>query len=93
MPSPAELLDEILAVEKDSLEKNWEELASNKEYVFILRHLASSPTGVYGKATKKKINASRALGKLEGMGVIYKEDGGYHYYDPIFQLWVGRYIR
>lgn len=92
IPTPAELLDEILAVEKDYLEKNWEEFASNKEYVFILRHLASNPKGVYGKASKKKINASRALGKLEGMGVIYKDEQGYHYYDPIFQLWVGRKI-
>ena len=88
IPSSETLLLEILAVEKDYLEKTWEGLSSNREYIFILQELTVNPTGIYGKARKRGINGSRALNKLEGMGILYREDKGYHFYDPIFELWI-----
>ncbi len=92
LPSIDELLDEILSVERDYLEKTWEDLSSNQEYVFILKHLSQNPHGIYGKATKRGINASRSIKKLEGFGILYKEAKGYHFYDPIFELWIAMRI-
>lgn len=92
LPNLDQLVDEMLATENSYLEKAWEELASNKENVFLLKHLTTSPKGLYRVARARNINASRALQNLEGRGVIYKESGGYYFYDPLFEIWIGRSI-
>ena len=92
IPSSDQLLSEMLTVDKDYLENIWSNLSSNKEFIFLLRHLPANPFGIYGKAQKAGINASRALNKLEGMGIIFKKDKGYYFYDPIFELWLVRNI-
>ena len=92
LPTLDDLIEEMLANEKSYLEKLWEDLASNRENVFILKHLTAHRTGIYSMASKKKINASRTLKYLAGRGIIYKDPSGHHFYDPLFELWVGRFI-
>ena len=44
-------------------------------------------------ANKENINASRAIKKLEGKGILYNEDDTYHFYDPVFQQWIADTIK
>ena len=92
-PSTAILIDIITNSERSYLEKLWEDISSNKELVLTLKHLSTESTGVYAMASHQKINASRAIKKLEGAGIIYQEDNAYHYYDPVFQYWVANTIK
>lgn len=92
-PSFDELLDIIITTDIHYLERLWQDLSSNREYVIILKHLSKNPTGIYSHATENKINASRALNKLIGQGVLYKEDGKYLFYDPVFQYWIAENIK
>lgn len=91
-PSFDQLLEIIINTDKSYLEKIWEEIYTSKEAVFILKHLSTAPKGIYAMAAAKKINASRTLKKLEGLGIIYNKEGGYYFYDPIFEYWIANRI-
>lgn len=93
IPSIDALIDLIQYSEKNYFEKIWEDVSSSKEAALILRHLSLHSTGVYGMATKNKINASRTLKRLEGLGIIYKEDSNYLFYDPVFQFWIANTMK
>jgi len=88
LPTISNLLDELLAVESSYLEKLWHDISSNRESTFILKELSKETTGIYRKAKSKGYNASRALAKLEGEGIIYKSNKEYLFYDLLFQLWI-----
>ncbi len=88
-PSEIELLHRLLMVEKDYLEKVWEDLSRNKEYIYTLLSLTEGSKNIYSKLKPTKINVARALKKLEGMGIIfYEEDIGYYIADPLFHQWI-----
>jgi AAA+ ATPase superfamily predicted ATPase len=91
-PSFAVLVDILVQTDRNYLEKVWEDLSGNREVIFILKHLSGQPTGIYKMASKRKINASRTLKKLEGQGIIYKENDGYYFYDPVFEYWIAHTI-
>ena len=91
-PSFHELLNIIVQTDRNYLEKIWEDLSGSKENVFILKHLSHQPTGIYKMANQRNINASRAIKKLEGQGIIFKKDGGYYFYDPVFEYWIAETI-
>jgi len=92
-PSFDELLDIIITTDIHYLEKLWQDLSSNRESLIILKHLSENTTGIYSIASEKKINASRALNNLIGQGVLYKEEGKYLFYDPVFQYWIAANIK
>lgn len=56
--------------------------------MLVLKYLSSGQDGLYTMARDKKINASRAVNYLEGIGIIYKSQNGFEFYDPIFQFWI-----
>lgn len=91
-PTFNELLNIIVQSDRNYLEKIWENLSGSKENVFILKHLSQQSSGIYKMANEQNINASRALKKLEGQGIIYKKDGGYYFYDPVFEYWIAETI-
>jgi len=91
IPNNSELLDQMLATEKDYLEKVWEDISTSREYIYILRAIAEDSKNIYTRLKKKKINIARATKKLEGMGILYKEEGnGFEFYDPLFKLWINQ---
>lgn len=88
-PSEIELLHRLLLVEKDYLEKVWEDLSRNKEYIYTLLSLTEGSKNIYSKLKATKINVARALKKLEGMGMVfYEEENGYYIADPLFHQWI-----
>ena len=87
-PTFKELLELIVNSDRSYLEKIWEDISKNKEMAYILKHLSTNANGIYAMAAVEKINASRAIKKLEGKGILYKEKDTYHFYDSVFQQWI-----
>lgn len=89
IPSIDELSDHMLSLEKDYLEKIWEGISGNREYVHTLRAIAENGKNIYTRLKPRNINVSRATKSLEGMGLLFKnEKTGYYIADPLFRLWI-----
>ena len=83
----------MLVVEKDYLEKVWEDISRNKEYVYTLRALSEGSKNIYQRLKPKKINVARAIKKLEGMGLLFKDkDVGYYISDPLLEQWIIKHL-
>jgi hypothetical protein len=93
LPNIDELITEMLSAEKDYLEKVWEDISGNREYVYTLKYIAESGQNIYKRLSSKRINIARAIKKLEGMGFLFKDESkGYYLADPLFNLWINRNI-
>lgn len=89
VPSVSDLLLLMIDSEKDYLEKVWEDISSNREYVYTLRALAESSKSIYTRLKPKNINVSRATKNLEGMGILFKDSvQGYYLSDPLLKRWI-----
>jgi len=89
VPTPEKLLKQMIAVEKDYLEKVWEGISTNREYIYTLKTIAESEENIYKKLKPKKINVARAIKNLEGMGLLFKsETKGYYLSDPLLKYWI-----
>lgn len=89
IPSPKQLFDELLLVERNYLEKVWDDLQRSKENTKVVLALISSKSGIYSELKNSNINISRSLQKLHGNGFLLKnEAGNYKLSDPLFQHWV-----
>jgi len=88
LPDMYLLKEIILQVEKDYLEKVWEDVSENKEYVYTMRAIAESRNGIYKRLRNKGINVARALKKLEGMGILFKDEKGFYFSDPFLYYWL-----
>lgn len=89
VPKQKELPNHLLRLEKDYLEKLWEGIARNKEYVQILLALPSGNTNIYPRLKSKGVNVARAQKNLEEMGVLLKnKQSGYSIADPLLELWI-----
>jgi len=92
-PTQRELLNQMLVVEKDYLEKVWEDISGNKEYVYTLRALSEGSKNIYQRLKPKKINVARAIKKLEGLGLLFKDkDVGYYISDPLLEQWIIKHL-
>jgi hypothetical protein len=93
LPRQKELPDHLLRLEKDYLEKTWEAVSRNKEYVHTLLALSSGSANMYPRLQSKHINVARSQKKLEEMGLLFKnEKAGYRMADPLFELWIRKKI-
>jgi AAA+ ATPase superfamily predicted ATPase len=92
IPDNEDILNQILQIDRGYLEKTWEDISTNKEYSFVLKHLSNFSHGLYSESAKMKINASRAITYLIGKGIIYKTKSTYDFYDPILKLWIQKKI-
>jgi hypothetical protein len=89
LPDTNILMDQMLYVEKDYLEKVWEDISGNREYVLVLRSIAESGRNIYKRLKTKNINIARATKKLEGIGLLFKsKDKGYYISDPLLKRWI-----
>ncbi len=89
MPDERELLQQLLAVEKDYLEKVWEGISGNRENVLTIRAVAEGPDLLYKRLKPKNINIARATKNLEGMGFLFRSDEeGFSMTDPLFRVWI-----
>ena len=88
LPDISLLKELILITEKDYLEKVWEDISGNKEYVYTVRAIAEDKSGVYRRLNTKGFNISRAINNLEGMGLLFRKEDGYFISDPFFEYWI-----
>lgn len=94
IPTLDQLIEAILDADRSYLDKVWEDLSSSKEdTLLLLTYLSTRTQGVYGYAASIGINAGRAIKKLSGLGVLYKDEGGYQFYDPMLQHYVAHLVR
>ncbi len=93
-PSIYELFCQILSVEKDYIEKVWEDISKRKDYVITMKALAESSENIYGRLKEFNINIARALKELEGMGMVFRDAKNQPFIaDPIFKQWIKSIIR
>ena len=71
----------------------WETSSSNRDNVVIHKHLSKQEDSVYAIKINKRINPSRVIKKLEGLGILYRSENGYTFYDPVFQYWIAHTIK
>ncbi len=89
LPKIDELLAQLLAVEKDYLEKVWEGISGSRESVLTLKAIADDPNNIYKRLKPKNINIARATRNLEGLGILFKSDkAGYTISDPLLREWI-----
>jgi len=92
-PELDELTNMMLLAEKDYLEKVWEDISNNREYVYTLRAIAENGQNIYKRLKTKRINVARATKNLEGMGILFRDKTrGYFISDPLLRLWINKNI-
>lgn len=89
IPSGKDLKNLMMAAERSYIEKVWEDLSHNKEYLHTMLALCKGSENIYQRLKVKKINVARAQKNLIGMGYLMKkESGGYTIADPLLELWL-----
>lgn len=89
IPEPEILLDEMLNIESDYIEKVWEDITNNRELVYVLKAIAYDGKNIYKRLKTKNINVARATKQLEGMGLLFKDEIiGYYISDPLLVEWI-----
>ncbi len=88
-PSINGLKKELMSIERNYLEKVWEDIRNNKENLQTLIELVKSSKGIYSALKNKKVNVARAINSLERQGFLFKrEKSGYELTDPLFEAWI-----
>ena len=91
--SPQKLFDDLLLIERNYLEKVWDELQRSKENTKVVLALISSTNGLYAALKHSNINVSRSLQRLHGNGFLLKSpDTNYKLSDPLFAYWVKKNV-
>lgn len=89
IPATSQLFTAMLDAEKDYLEKVWEDISGNREYVYVLQAIAQSSENIYKRLKPKNINISRATSNLSGMGMLFKnKKQGFYISDPLLKEWI-----
>lgn len=87
-PSVNELIAQMLVVEKDYIEKSWEEISASKENVKLILSVVQIQRKLYSGLKNSGINISRALKSLTQNGTIRKTEKGYELTDPLLNNWI-----
>ncbi len=85
IPSHQNMIDQLILIEKNYLEKYWEELSNSKELRQICLALAKSPDAIYARLSKANVNVARGLTKLKGKGILNTKG---QISDPLFKEWL-----
>jgi AAA+ ATPase superfamily predicted ATPase len=83
-----DVFKQLLSIERNYLEKVWEDISKNNEQVQVLITVAGNKQSVYAAHNPKKINISRTIRRLMGSGMIYKTGKSYKFTDPLLELWI-----
>jgi len=87
-----DVIDSLLNMEINYLEKYWEELSRSRENIAVLLEIAKNEPSIYANLDIKKINVSRALKNLLNNGAINKLNDNYQFNDPLLHYWIRRKI-
>lgn len=87
-PYVGELLEQLLVVEKNYIEKSWEEISASKENVRLIMSVVQMRSKVYSDLKNSGINVSRAIKSLTQNGTISKTESGYELTDPLLNYWI-----
>ena len=88
LPEVSEIVSRVLNIEKNYLEKSWEEISSKREEKIILMEIASGTKKLFGSSLTHQINVSRALSALRGKGILLKNNSKYFFSDPLLEIWI-----
>ncbi|MBP6977109.1 MAG: ATP-binding protein [Bacteroidales bacterium] len=89
LPGLDELTREVLTIEKNYLEKVWEEICARKENMLVLLAVIQTPNEVYTSLKSQNINVFRALKSLTGKGLLFKGlNRKYEVTDPLLERWI-----
>jgi len=88
LPEVSEIVSRVLNIEKNYLEKSWEEISSKREEKIILMEIASGTKKLFGSSLTHQINVSRALSALCGKGILLKNNSKYFFSDPLLEIWI-----
>ena len=86
------LLEETLFVEKDYLERLWENIAGNRQQKTVMLALAEEKGSLYSTINTHKINISRTLRQLSGAGHITMTAKQPGLIDPLLKHWIRKTI-
>ncbi|MCK5521059.1 MAG: ATP-binding protein [Candidatus Marinimicrobia bacterium] len=86
------LSERLLLVEKNYLEKTWEELSKSREDRLVITSIVKFGDNLYSRLHDKKINVARSLKKLKGRGIILNDVNGIKLTDPLFNYWIKKNI-
>lgn len=86
------LLEETLFVEKDYLERLWENISGNRQQKVIMLALAEEKGSLYSTINRNKINISRTLRQLSGAGHITMTSNQPALTDPLLKFWIRKNI-
>lgn len=90
--SHQQMIDQLLLMEKNFLEKTWESYSSKKEEKQILIQLAQNSKNLYTDLKYKGINISRGINQLKNQGLVKHDKETYILTDPLFQEWLLRNV-
>ena len=82
------ILQQLLIIENNYLEKQWEDISRSRELVQTLIAVIKYRKSLYSHLDTKKVNPGRALKKLSGSGILFRENKSYHLSDPLLELWI-----
>jgi len=83
-----DILQQLLLVENNYLEKQWEEISRSRELVQTIMAVVKYRKSLYSHLDTKKINPGRALKRLTGTGILLRKNKSYNLSDPLFELWI-----
>ncbi len=92
IPEINELLDQMVAVEKNYIEKSWEEISAKKDNVKLILSVVKMGTKIYSDLKSSGINISRTIKSLIHNGTLTKTENGYELTDPLLNFWIEKNI-
>lgn len=87
-----QILEETIYVEKDYLERLWENISGNRQQKVIMLALAEGKGTLYSTLDGNKINISRTLRQLSGAGHITITGHQPRLTDPLLKYWIRKTI-
>ena len=86
------IIEEVMWIEINYLEKLWEEATKNRENIPVLLAIARNSEKIYSEIRDKHINISRAIRNLKKTGLIEKKDSNYIITDPYLAYWIKKKV-
>jgi hypothetical protein len=91
-PIPFErVLDEVLSLENDYLEKMWEAISANRQQKTVLLAIAEGTEALYLHLDRNRINVYRTLKQLSGSGLVITKPTPM-LTDPLFRTWLRKRV-
>jgi hypothetical protein len=86
------IIEDVMWIEINYLEKLWEEITKSRENIPALLAIARNSEKIYSEIGSKGINVSRALRSLMKTGIIEKKDKNYIITDPYLTYWINHKV-